>query len=448
MANVAHIVKERQQQQPIVVISAIAQATNMLEEACLLAAEGKVDEAQNVLQHLLDRHSVMVNELVKQSERNRELTKILNTSLRELQELVRGVSILRECTPRTLDSFYCYGELLASRLVENVLQENGVNAVWMDTKDFMITDENFTRAVPMMDIVEEKLTSLALPLIKQGKVPVTQGFIGVTRHGRRTTMGRESSDYSAAIIGAALNADDIQIWTDVDGVLTADPCVVSSPKKITELSFEEAFELSYFGAKVLHPNTMLPAIEKNIPIHIYNSRRPNGSGTLVTKTSNRQHPIVKSVAYKRNITLLIASPRKRFSQYIFWEHIYTILTKYSAQAFMTTTSEYNISIALETNNHIAAIVHDIGEVGNVTLIENKGIVCIVGTNLREAHDVVRRIFAAVSPLTASMISFGASVSNISIVVNDEDVLEVVRRIHQEFFESDLNNTMFESLPKG
>jgi aspartate kinase len=447
MAIVAEIVKKRIPQQPIVIISAIAQATNMLEQIGTLASEGKEENARTLLQQLLERHHAIVNEVIKNSQRKSELQSILDTSLNELEELVKGISILRELTPRTLDSLYCYGELLSSRLVANVLQEFGVDAVWLDTKNFMITDESFTRAMPMMEMIEEKLNAIVLPLIKQGKVPVTQGFIGVTQTGRRTTMGRESSDYSAAIIGTALNVDDIQIWTDVDGVLTADPRVVFSPKKIKVLSFEEAYELSYFGAKVLHPNTMLPAIEKNIPIHIYNSKRPNGSGTLVTKSTNHQEPIVKSVAYKRNVTMLTVSPKKRFSQYIFWEHIYAILTKYSAQTSMTTTSEYNVSFALENKNYIEAIIHELNEIGYASVFENKGIVCVVGSHLQEAHEVVKRIFSALSPVTPSMISFGASASNISLVVNDDDVLGAVHRIHKEFFESEVDSEIFEALPE-
>jgi aspartate kinase len=447
MKNVAEIVRMHLSKKPVVVISAIAQATNMLEKAGTLAAEGNADEARQVVRHLLERHVDIVNEVIENHTRKSELQKILQRSLNEIEDLVKGITIVQELTPRTLDSLYCYGELLSSRLVSSVLREVGIETVWVDTKDFMVTDENHTRALPMMDVVEKKLKAIVPPLVMEGKVPVTQGFIGITHNGRRTTMGRESSDYSAAIIGAALNADDIQIWTDVDGVLTADPQVVSFPHKIKVLSFEEAYELSYFGAKVLHPNTMLPALEKNIPIHIYNSRRPQGTGTLITRTSNQHQPLVKSIAYKRKIALLTISPKKRYSQFIFWEHLYSILTKYSVQAFLTTTSEYNVALVLEMKENISAIVNDLSEMGTVSLMANKAIVCVVGTNLRGTQDIVQKIFTAVFPQSFSMISFGASASNIGIVVNDEDVFRVVQHIHREFFESKLNNEIFEPLPK-
>lgn len=434
MASVARIIQSKLSERPVVVISAIAQATNLLERAGVLASEGKADEAIGVLQDLFNRHDAIVSTLILDKQRQRDLNEILSNSFRELQDLVKGVTILRELTPRTLDAFYCYGELLSSRLVACALQEIGVDAVWIDTKDFMVTDENFTRAVPLMDIVEQRLPAIMLPLVQRGKVPVTQGFIGISLNGRRTTMGRESSDYSAAVIGAALNVNDIQIWTDVDGILTADPRIVPFPKKISELSFEEALELSYFGAKVLHPNTMMPAIEKNIPVYIYNSRNPQGSGTLITSKPQQGGAAVKSIAYKRDVVLLTISPKKRFGQYIFWEHIYSILTKYSVQANLTATSEYSVSIALDAKNNINGILQDLSDVGYVHVLEGKGIVCVVGFNIRNSPSLINRIFQALPKYGVTMLSFGASPSSLSFVIEDKDIPEAVRLIHQEFFE--------------
>jgi len=296
-----------------------------------------------------------------------------------------------------------------------------------------------------MDIVEQRLHDLALPLIESGVVPVTQGFIGATPSGRRTTMGRESSDYSAAIIGAALHVSDIQIWTDVDGILTSDPRVVASPKKVKVLSFEEAFELSYFGAKVLHPNTMLPAIEQNIPIHIYNSRRPDLSGSLVASRVASAESIVKSIAYKRNITLVTISPKKRYSQYIFWEHIYSILTKYNLRTILATISEYNISFAVDTTHAIAAVVGELETIGTVEVLGGKGIICLVGQHLRESNDVMHRVFRSLTGYPIATTSFGASQWNLCLALDDTIVLDAVRKLHHEFFESTENNGIFEAL---
>ena len=445
MTNVARIVKERVSAKPVIVISAIAQATNFLESAGKLAAEGKPGEARDSLLKLIDRHYAIVDELIKDKARHIDLRKFLATSLSELEELVRGVAILRELTPRTQDAFYCYGELLSSRIVAAVLEENGVKSQWLDTKDFMVTDENHLRALPLMDVVEPTIQSVVLPLIEQGIVPVTQGFIGVTQSGRRTTMGRESSDYSAAIIGAALNVKEVQIWTDVDGILTADPRIVASPKKVKTLSFEEAYELSYFGAKVLHPNTMLPAIEKNIPIYIFNSKRPQLSGSCVASASGTDQSIVKSVAYKRNLTILTVKPKKRYSQFIFWEHIYSILTKYGAVVSLTATSEYSMCIALDKPKQLASIVHELEETGFVQVHEDKGIVCVVGENIRQAPHLVASVFQSVAEFGPLMISFGASPSNLSFTIDDKYLEDAVRRIHHQFFEMSENGDIFEEL---
>jgi aspartate kinase len=427
------------------VISAIAQATNMLERAGNLAAAGKVGEARDTLLKLFERHYTIVDTLVIDQQRNMELRKTIAASLSELEELVKGVAILHELTPRTLDTFYAYGELLSSRVVATALQEQGVEARWLDTKEFMITDETFNAAEPQMEIVEQRLYTIAQPLIEQGIVPVTQGFIGITTAGNRTTMGRESSDYSAAIIGAALQVDDIQIWTDVDGILTSDPRVVTSPKKVKALSFEEAFELSYFGAKVLHPNTMLPAIELNIPIHIYNSRRPDLSGSLVATRTTSTESIIKSIAYKRNIAFINISPKKRYSEYIFWEHIFSILTKHNIRTILSTTSEYNISLAVDATHALATVISELETIGIVEVLDGKGIICVVGQHLRESKDFMQRIFQSLAGYSITMTSFGASKWNFCLALDDDIVLDAVRKLHKEFFESDENQVSFEVL---
>jgi aspartate kinase len=258
-------------------------------------------------------------------------------------------------------------------------------------------------------------------------------------------MGRESSDYSAAIIGAALHVDDIQIWTDVDGILTSDPRVVTSPKKVKVLSFEEAFELSYFGAKVLHPNTMLPAIELNIPIHIYNSRRPDLSGSLVATRTTSTESIIKSIAYKRNIAFINISPKKRYSEYIFWEHIFSILTKHNIRTILSTTSEYNISLAVDATYALATVISELETIGIVEVLDGKGIICVVGQHLRESKDFMQRIFQSLAGYSITMTSFGASKWNFCLALDDDIVLDAVRKLHKEFFESDENQVSFEVL---
>ncbi len=444
--NVAKIVKERIGRKPVVVISAIAEATNMLEQSGRLACQGNGSEARAVLDKLFARHYAILDALVKDTVRHASLKSVISASLAELYALIDGIAILRELTPRTLDSLCCFGELLSSRLVAAAFLEEGIPARWVDTADFMVTDENFTRANPVWHVVEERLTPIILPLVRDGSVPVTQGFIGVTTSGRRTTMGRESSDFSASIVGSVLRAEDIQIWTDVDGVLTADPRIVPAPKKIRELSFEEAYELSYFGAKVLHPKTMLPALERNIPLHIYNSRHPHLSGTSIIAGSTDSDSVnIKSVAYKRGVSIIDLAPKKRLSQYMLWEHVHNILTRYDVSAAATVTSEYNYAFAIDSKSPIPAILQDLGEIGIARLSEGMGIVCLVGRNLRESPGLLTRVFRSISGIPISMVSFGASRSSLCLLVPDAEVPDAVRNIHSEFFGKDSNPHLFETL---
>lgn len=446
--NVVGIIAGHLSEKPVIVISAIAQATNMLERAGKLAAEGHSGEARDLLLALINRHYAIVDEIVQDRQRNRDLRKVIAASLGELEELVKGVAILRELTPRTLDSFYCYGELLSSRMVAAALQERGIEAQWLDTVDFMVTDDNFNRALPVMPLVAERLGALAVPLLERGVTPVTQGFIGVARTGRRTTMGRESSDYSASIIGAALNSSDIQIWTDVDGVLTADPRVVDAPRKIKMLSFEEAYELSFFGAKVLHPNTMLPAIEKNIPIHIFNSRRPDSPGTRVAQATASTRTVVKSVAYRRNVAIVTVVPSVRYQSFPLWEHIHTVLTKYDARPDLSVTSASSYAMSLEASLPVGHIVRELESVGSVSTLGGKGIVCVVGSNIRQAPGVTERLFRSIADFGPTMIAGGASPSSLCVVLEDDAIPAAVRNIHREFFESSENAELFEELEHG
>jgi aspartate kinase len=443
--NVSRIVKSRLSANPIVVISAIAQATNNLESAGRLAAEGKEGEARDLILRLLNRHYAIVDALVKDRQRHAELRKTLSLFLAELDQIIKGVAILRELTPRTLDHIYSFGERMSSLIMSYVFREHGIDAVWIDTKDFMVTDDAFSRAVPRMDEVGRKLETTARPLIAEGKVVVTQGFIGVTERGERTTMGRESSDFSAAVIGAALGVDDVQIWTDVDGVLTSDPRVVQHPRKVKVLTFAEAYELSFFGAKVLHPNTMLPALEKNIPIHVFNSRKPELSGTLISARPLDGGPVVKSVAFKKPVTLLVIHPHQRLGPFVFWEHAYSVFTGYGITPHLTVSSEYSMSFAIDSRGVRASVAHDLATVGNVEVHEGKGIVSVVGSNIRESRKVVNDVFCAIPEIRVDAISYGASRSSLSFVVDEDRVEDVVRRLHERFFDSVADGETFESL---
>ncbi|MBX2992628.1 MAG: aspartate kinase [Bacteroidetes bacterium] len=449
MRNVIRLVKSHLDKQPVVVISAIAKATNELELTARTAALGKEDEAVAIVTRLFERHNKIIDNLLASRSAAAELEGIFFNHLAEIKALVKGIAILRELTPRTLDAMCSFGERLSSRIIAAGLLESGVQSVWVDAKEFMLTDDNFGRAQPVFSAVEAGLEKKVRPLLEQRKVPVTQGFIGITRSGEYTTMGRESSDYSASIIGWAMNAANVQIWTDVDGILTADPRVVKSVKKLKRLSFEEAFELSYFGAKVLHPRTMLPVIEKNIPVQILNSKR-EGTGTVVDyhlKGSEEQPGAVciKSIAHKDDIAVVSIFPLKRFSPYMFWEEIFSVLTAYGITTGMTATSEFKIAFAIDDAAVSDGLAHELEKFGRVEILHNKGSLCLVGKGIRGAGGILPRIFHALPDFQVYMISFGASDANLTLVIDGERLHEALNNLHAGFFERDTLPDTFEEV---
>jgi aspartate kinase len=446
MANVIRIVKAHLPQRPVVVISAIAKATNELEQAARTAAGGDAEAAVQSLGSLFARHDGILEDLLRKGDAIAMLRESFAGWFGELRRLVQGVAILRELTPRTMDAFCSYGERLSSRIVAAGLEESGVQAVWVDAREFMLTDDNHGRARPLMAEVAERLERVARPLLDQGKVPVTQGFIGITRAGVYTTMGRESSDYSASIIGAALNADRVQIWTDVDGILTADPRMVSDVRKVKRMSFEEAFELSYFGAKVLHPNTMLPLLEKNIPVEIRDSRNERGTGTLVDRPAadSADGMLVKSIAFKPEVSLISVAPRTRLSQYLFWEGVFSVLHRRGINAGNVCTSEYSIAFTQDGGGEIDSLVQQLEEHGTVTVMKGMGSVCVVGNALRGTSGLLNRIFDALAGVRISMVAYGASGLNITVVLAREQVQDALTRLHREFFGAAVRNDVFET----
>ena len=437
MANVLRIITAHLSERPFVVISAIASATNDLEESARTAASGDSARGEEILMRLHARHLAIVHALVKDSVRAGSLSAAFDRYLKELTTLLHGLAILRELTPRTMDAICSYGERFSSRIIAAGLEEGGVDAVWVDVKDFMLTDGNFGRALPVMDAVTSNLVRIVVPLLERRQVPVTQGFIGVTSSGEYTTMGRESSDFSASIIGAAMDAERVQIWTDVDGILTADPRMVSGVRKVRHMSFDEAFELSYHGAKVLHPNTMLPLLEKNIPVEIRNSRRKEGTGTLIDQAGPAAAgvPSVKSISFSSDVTVISVSPGTRTNQYLFWEGIFSVLSGSGIDVRTVTTSEYRIAFTVAGSYERSAVIPRLEVFGPVTVLPGQASLCIVGSGLREWAEFAGRVFGALKGVKTSLIAYGASGLNMTVVVERRALEDALVRLHAEFFGS-------------
>lgn len=445
MNNVIEIVAKSRQRHPVVVLSAIAGATNTLLQSAQLAVEGKLNEANTLLNGLLERHVIILENLINDRTTIQELILDIRRRFDELKNLCQGIAILGELTNRSLDAIASVGERLSSMIIAQAMRERNLPVELVNARDFMITDDQFTNAAPLFNHIEDRTKALILPHIRKGTIVVTQGFLGATTKGITTTLGRGGSDYSAAIIGAVLDAEEIQIWTDVDGVLTADPRIVPSAKKLKVISFREASELAYFGARVLHPSTILPAVKKKIPVFVLNSKRPNSNGTQIAASPPKSNAAVKSIASKKGITVINIQSTRMLMAYGFLESIFSVFHKHKTSVDLVSTSEVAVSLTIDNIARLEEIVTDLEDFAEVSVYNGKAIICIVGEQMHSTVGVADRIFRALGDINVMMISQGASEINMSLVIDEAHINESVRRLHAEFFEPIPELEIFESV---
>lgn len=433
MNNVISIIQNAQPQHPIVVLSAIAGATNTLLKAASMSLEGQLDEAHARLNQLLERHVALAENLIDDRPTIQQLILSFKRRFEELKNICHGIALLGELTNRSLDAIASIGERLSTLILAEAMEQRGIPVELVDARTFMITDDNFTAAHPLFDIVTAKANEVFPPIIQAGKIPITQGFIGVTPKGITTTLGRGGSDYTASIIGAALGVREIQIWTDVDGVLTADPRIVPNARKLDVISFNEASELAYFGAKVLHPSTILPAIQKSIPVVVLNSKNPENTGTRIISNPPPSSLAVKAIASKKGITVINVISTRMLMAYGFLEMIFSIFSKYKTPVDLVSTSEVAVSLTIDNPAHLEHIVVELEEAAEVNVLTEKAIVSVIGERIRSTEGIAHRVFNALKDINIIMISQGASEINMSMVIDEADVDEAVRRLHAEFF---------------
>ncbi|HEY3136767.1 MAG TPA: lysine-sensitive aspartokinase 3 [Blastocatellia bacterium] len=433
--SVAGIVAARAGRKPVVVVSAMARVTDALLDVAQAARDRRFDELSAATSRLRDRHLTTARELLGHlSESSPEIIeREIQAQFAELENMTRSVSTLGELTPRSQDAIVSFGERLSSVIVAAAFRARGIPSELVDSRRFIITDDHFTRAAPDMEQTASRTRDALVPVINSGFVPVAQGFIGSTADGVTTTIGRGGSDYTAALIGAALGAEAIEIWTDVDGLMTADPRVVANARRIRVISFSEASELSYFGAKVLHPSTVLPAVEKGIPVHIYNTQNPTCEGTLIVATPPPSRNVIKSIAFKRGVTIVNVTSTRMLAAFGFLRTIFEVFERHQTSVDVVTTSEVSVSMTLENIERLAAIKSDLGGIGEVTIEPDKAIVCVVGDNLKSTPGVASRLFRAIASTNVNMISQGASEINLTFVIDESDVDRVVGSLHDEFF---------------
>ncbi len=435
------IVTPRLARQPLVVVSALGKTTNGLLEAARLAAAGDLAAANARLEPLAAHHFKTADELALPAERE-ELRAALTAQFDEAKTALAEIQQAGAITPRLSDAVSAKGELLSSHIVAAALRAAGVNGERVDVRPLLRTNDDFTRAAVQFDIANPRLKSGFVPVLAEGGVPVTQGFIGSTSAGVTTTIGRGGSDYSASIIGAALNAEEIQIWTDVDGIMTTDPRIVPEAAKVKTISFAEAAELAYFGAKVLHPSTLLPAMAQDIPVFVCNSRRPDVAGTAIVRKAAAS-ALVKAIAFKRGITVVNVTSDRMLMAHGFLARLFAIFDKHETPVDMVATSEVSVSMTLDDTRHLEALIADLREFGEVEVERNQALICVVGEQLKYTPGVAARIFASIAEVNVSMISHGASAINVSFIVAGNEVEKAVKALHKEFF-SALDAATFEA----
>lgn len=439
--RIASIVKGRLAQHPVIVVSAMAKVTDQLLATARAAGAGDRDTALKLSRALRERHYNVAGELMGTGVFT-QFHSELEADFDALEELLRGIAAVGELTPRTTDHVAAYGELLSSKVVTAAFSARGIDSSLVDSRECIVTDSTFTKAIPLFEETNELLLSKLKPLVEKRRVPVMGGFVGATRAGVTTTIGRGGSDFSAAIVGAGLDANKIEIWTDVDGMMTTDPNLCPDVHRIKVISFDEAAELAYFGAKVLHPATLLPAIQKNIPVYVLNSGNPSCEGTRIAARAPHCRNWFKAIAAKKRITIIDVAATRMLMAHGFLKAIFDVFDRHKVPVDVVSTSEVSVSVTVDSNEAIPALAAELAKLADVKYEGRKAIVCLVGENIRETPSVAAKVFTAVGDVNIRMISQGASEINLTFVIDEDAVPEVVRRLHKTFF-SDLDPEVFD-----
>ena len=416
---------------PLVVVSALAGVTDKLVAIARLAEEGDGDKAAAEIRALVERHTSVANTVTTASRT--ALTAEIAKEFAELAGLVHALAVLREVSPRSLDAVLAAGEVVSSRIVAAAMNDHRLASEWVDARRVLLTDTEHNAAAPDLVRTGEAARELVAPPIAAGRVAVLGGFIGATPGGVTTTLGRGGSDYSAAVFGACLGVDEIQIWTDVDGMLTADPRIVPQPRVVPQLSFAEASELAYFGAKVLHPSTILPAVSKNIPVRILNSRRPDNTGTRITADGASANGQLTAIACKRDVTVIDITSTRMLMAHGFLRRLFEVFERLKTAVDVVTTSEVSVSVTVDDTRRLEAIVDNLRNFAEVSCEREMAIICAVGENLRADPALFGRAVTALERIPLRLVSQAASRRNVTFVLRNSDVPHAMMRLHETFF---------------
>ena len=419
--------------QTVVVVSAMAKVTDLLLRAASSAAQGDRTGALAISSRLRARHRDTACALIKTPCDSSALCNHIEEEFDSLDEILRGLAAILELTPRISDLIVSYGERLSSRIIAAAFLERSINAAHVDARNVIVTDSQFQKAAPIDALIEKRAEEHLRPLLNDGKAVVMGGFIGFNEEGITTTLGRGGSDFTGALVGGALTADAIEIWTDVDGIMTSDPRVCPDALRVKVISFEEAAELAYFGAKVLHPATILPAVRKSIPVFVLNSRNPTNEGTRITSVAPHCNSPFKSIAVKKKLSIIDVVASRMLMTHGYLKAIFDIFDKHQCPVDMVSTSEVSVSLTVDSNDKLPLIAADLSKLADVNYEGKKALVCLVGEDIRGQSGMAAQVFGAIKHVNVRMISQGASEINMSFMIDEEDADEAVRSLHAAFF---------------
>ncbi|GLH73226.1 aspartokinase [Geothrix limicola] len=423
MRQVAGLVQAALSKAPLVVLSAMGKTTNGLFDAAKAAEAGDLAAAMECQRALMAAHRKAAEELFDGAVPE-SLDVALTDLFGELELLLRGVALLRELSPRSMDAIASLGERLSTRIFAAF-----VGGTWVDARTVLRTDDVFGEAVPQQDAIRTLAAEHLAPRLGAGRSVVTQGYIGATEDGLTTTLGRGGSDYSAALFGAALGAEEVQIWTDVEGVLTCDPRIVPEALPIPDLSFAEAAELAAFGAKVLHPATIQPAVEARIPVTVRHTQKPEGRFTTISAEVRTGRPIT-ALANRGPVTVLTVSSTRMLAQSGFLARLFEVFGRRGVSVDLVATAEVSVSLTVEADVPLKPLLQDLAVFATVEVHEDRAIIAAVGERLKSTPGLGAQLLTALGDINVEMISMGANEINLSLVVKGESTAEALRRLHR------------------
>ena len=420
---------------PVIVVSAMGKTTRKLLAVGALAAEGKTAEALEQLAALEADHHAALSQLVEDHS-NSPVFSLMARYFSEMHDLAKGLSILKEFSPRSQDAIAAYGELLSSAILAAGLESRGVKVQLLDSRTLMITDDHFTAAEPIEETARARILAALLPELERGSTPVMQGYIGATLAGATTTLGFEGSDFTAAFVGAALDVTTIQIWKDVPGLMSADPAVIPDAQTIPMATCDEMAELTYFGAKLLHPQAVWPAAQERIPVQILDSWRPQDAGTVIQESAVTPPQGVRSIAFKRGLALLhiVSNRQKPISE--FMKGVLEVLDRHRLTPDLTAISSLHCRLALDANLPFERFLPELHRLGTVEIERGKASICLVGQGLIQQPGIAALALRAVSDLRLDLISQGSSPNSVMMIFDETHLETGLKRIHHQFFKRD------------